>query len=189
MSEGVNDDLLGCFVPFERPEYVLDSVKRGLSYGAKTIMFYLYPPRRLGAPNLENLRFDEYLQGELASLLPTNRIVIHAPYVINPASDNPKIKENTISTLRAQLALMSKVDLSLYVLHPGSYVNQTKEAGIDNLVELLSGLLGEFPSVTIALETMAGKGKQLCSTLEELAEIIRRVDRDNLGICIDTCHL
>lgn len=188
-KEGAFKDLLGCFVAFEKPGYILDSIKRGLCYGAGSIMFYLNPPRRLGAPHIDRLRFKDYHDSGLKDIFPLERMVIHAPYVINPASNNPEIRRNTKETLRSQLDLMTRLGLKLYVLHPGSYVNQTKEGGISNLVDLLKEVLTEFPEVTIAIETMAGKGKQLCSQLSEVAEVIKRVNLGNIAICLDTCHL
>jgi deoxyribonuclease-4 len=39
------------------------------------------------------------------------------------------------------------------------------------------------------VEITAGQGNTLGSRIEELAEILRRVDRrEHLGICFDTCH-
>ena len=40
------------------------------------------------------------------------------------------------------------------------------------------------------LETMAGKGTEVGCTFEELAAIIDKVQLgDNVGICMDTCHI
>jgi deoxyribonuclease-4 len=45
-------------------------------------------------------------------------------------------------------------------------------------------------AVTVCLETTAGQGSVLGRTFEELAAIIERVDReDQVGVCIDTCHV
>ena len=50
-------------------------------------------------------------------------------------------------------------------------------------------ILGTHP-VTILLETMAGKGSEVGSTLEEIKRIIDLVDdKDHIGVCLDTCHL
>jgi deoxyribonuclease-4 len=41
----------------------------------------------------------------------------------------------------------------------------------------------------ILLETMAGKGSECGRSLEELKQIISNVNSNNIGICLDTCHL
>ena len=44
--------------------------------------------------------------------------------------------------------------------------------------------------VTILLETMAGKGTEVGSSLEEIKRIIDLVDdKEHIGVCLDTCHL
>ena len=50
-------------------------------------------------------------------------------------------------------------------------------------------ILGEV-DVTILLETMAGKGSEVGSKLEEIKRIIDLVDdKEHIGVCLDTCHL
>ena len=45
-------------------------------------------------------------------------------------------------------------------------------------------------SVIILLETMAGKGSEVGSNLDEIKEIIDGVtDKSKIGVCLDTCHL
>ena len=44
--------------------------------------------------------------------------------------------------------------------------------------------------VTVLLETMAGKGTEIGSKLEELEIIINNIKlQDKIGVCLDTCHL
>ena len=50
-------------------------------------------------------------------------------------------------------------------------------------------MLGDV-DVRILLETMAGKGSEIGSKLEEIKRIIDSVeDKRHIGVCIDTCHL
>ena len=43
--------------------------------------------------------------------------------------------------------------------------------------------------ITVALETMAGKGSEIGGKFEELRAIIDGVGKDNVGVCLDTCHM
>ena len=75
------------------------------------------------------------------------------------------------------------------VLHPGSHVGLGIETGINNIAKGLNMILGNH-DVTILLETMAGKGSEVGSKLEELKMIIDLVeDKEHIGVCLDTCHL
>ena len=44
--------------------------------------------------------------------------------------------------------------------------------------------------IKICIETMAGKGKEIGRTFEEVASILRLVDDPlHVGVCLDTCHI
>ena len=50
--------------------------------------------------------------------------------------------------------------------------------------------VGKENNITILLETMAGKGSEVGSKLEEIQAIINGVeDKEHIGVCLDTCHL
>ena len=44
-------------------------------------------------------------------------------------------------------------------------------------------------SVTVLLEAMAGKGSEIGGTFEELKDIIDGVGSNQVGVCLDTCHI
>jgi deoxyribonuclease-4 len=43
--------------------------------------------------------------------------------------------------------------------------------------------------VTVLLETMAGKGTEVGGSFQELKAILDGVGRQDLGVCLDTCHV
>lgn len=61
------------------------------------------------------------------------------------------------------------------VLHPGAHVGAGVEAGLDKIVEGLNEVLTKDTAITIALETMAGKGTEIGRSFEELAYIFEHV--------------
>lgn len=78
------------------------------------------------------------------------------------------------------------------VLHPGSAVGLDRPQAIKWIAEGLNEVIRRTKNsnVTIALETMAGKGNEVGRTFEELAEIISLVDdKDRITVCFDTCHV
>lgn len=79
------------------------------------------------------------------------------------------------------------------VFHPGSHVGLGKETGINSIIKGLNIVFQNVKSynkVTILLETMAGNGTELGTTLDELKNIIDNVsDKEHIGVCLDTCHL
>ena len=78
------------------------------------------------------------------------------------------------------------------VLHPGSHVGIGIEKGIENISKGLNLIFSKVKdnNVTILLETMAGKGTEVGSNLEEIKKLLDKVEeKKHMGVCLDTCHL
>jgi len=79
------------------------------------------------------------------------------------------------------------------VVHVGTSKDREVEKALQNMKESLDYLLENNPESTpILLETPAGEGEDLCSTIEEFAQFYNRFSarqRKTLRICIDTCHV
>ena len=116
-----------------------------------------------------------------------NNVVIHAPYIINPAND--KNRDFNISFLSQELRRVEKLGISKLVLHPGSHVGLGENKGIENIIEVLKEVLKEDTSVDICLETMAGKGTELGTSFEQIKKIIDGVSNKHIKVCLDTCHI
>jgi len=111
-----------------------------------------------------------------------NNVIVHAPYIVNMASDN----EFAVDFLKQEIKRVEQLKMTKLVLHPGSSVKLTEEEGINNIINNLNKV-GKS-SVTICLETMAGKGTELGRNFEQIKKIIDGVDYE-LGVCLDTCHI
>lgn len=117
-------------------------------------------------------------------------IVVHAPYIINLAS----YKEETYTIGKEFLALELERTAALgshyLVLHPGSFTDKTYEYGVQRIADALNEILTPDTKPLVCLETMAGKGKEIGRSFQELRDIIDRVAlKDKVGICFDTCHV
>ena len=76
------------------------------------------------------------------------------------------------------------------ILHPGSGVGAERSVAIKQIVDGLNEILTPDMKCNIALETMAGKGSEIGSRFEDIAEIIDSVKcSDKLRVCFDTCHV
>ena len=182
------DLIIGSHVGFSSKEQLLGSVKEALSYGANTFMFYTGAPQ-----NTKRLPLDDNLTYEAYQLMKENnmdlsKIIIHAPYIVNLG--NLANFDFSVSFLQGEIERASTLGIKYMVLHPGASVSYTKEQALNSIIDGLNIILDNDKDVTILLETMAGKGTEIGSTLEELKEIIERVKfKDKIGVCLDTCHL
>ena len=118
------------------------------------------------------------------------QILCHAPYTLNTCSKDESIRIFARDTMKDDLERMEYVPGNMYNFHPGSHVGQGVEKGIDFIVEALDEVMTDDMHTTVLLETMAGKGTEIGSKFEEIAEIIKRAKLGHkIGVCMDTCHV
>ena len=181
--------IIGSHVSFGTKQ-LLQSVTEAVSYNADTFMFYTGAPQ-----NTIRKDIDDTLTLQATAIMQENKIdinnvICHAPYIVNPATNDPEKREFAINFLKQEISRCASLGVKYLVLHPGSSVNITKEEGLDNIITVLNSILDNQYDVTILLETMAGKGNERGITTDELAYLINNVnDNTKLGVCIDTCHL
>ena len=182
--------IIGSHVSFSKNDQLLGSVKEALSYKANTFMFYTGAPQ-----NTKRSEIDKELIKKADKLLKENNIkkeniIVHAPYIINLANNqNESSYEFSINFLKEEIERCKIFGVKTMVLHPGSHVGLGEEKGLNNIVNALKRVLSEKKDVDIAIETMAGKGSELGTNLNQIKYIIENVNSDNLKVCLDTCHL
>lgn len=162
--------------------------KQAKSIGANTFQFFTRNPRGSKAKAINEQDIKSYL--DHANINGIQTILAHAPYTLNPASADPRIREFALITMEDDLRRMEYLAGNLYNFHPGSHVGQGVEAGIVNISSILNQLLKAEQSTIVLLETMAGKGSEIGSKFSELKGIIDKIELvDKVGICLDTCHI
>ncbi|MEQ8236329.1 MAG: deoxyribonuclease IV [Syntrophomonadaceae bacterium] len=162
--------------------------EEALSIGANTFQFFTRNPRGSKAKplNVQDIANFRKLAQE-NSFAP---VMAHAPYTLNPCSNDLKVREFAHMVMADDLNIMEHLPNQMYTFHPGSHVGQGIEAGIELIVRLLDTIIKPHLSTLVLLETMSGKGSEVGSRFEEIAEIMGSVSLpDKLGVCLDTCHI
>ena len=158
------------------------------SINANTFQFFTRNPQGGKAKDLDEKDMAAY--NEYAAAHNFAKIVAHAPYTLNPCSDNPQTREFALMVFEDDLKRMELVPHNYYNFHPGSHVGQGVQKGVEMIVDVLNRILFQNQKTTVLLETMSGKGSEVGSRFEELAEIIAKTNlNDKLGVCMDTCHV
>ena len=186
------DLLIGSHVGMNGPEYYLGSVKEAISYNASTFMFYTGAPQNSFRKPLDELKIKEGRSLSREKGFDENKIVVHAPYIINAANPNkPELLDLSIKTIINELQRTEAFGASTLVLHPGNHLGAGPEKAIEVLAESLDKVFdNDGTNVKIAIETMAGKGSEIGTSFEEVHEIIKKCHhKDRLGVCLDTCHV
>lgn len=162
--------------------------REAVSIGADTFQFFTRNPRGSRAKEIDPKDVEAYLA--LTAEHGIGTIVAHAPYTLNAAGKEEKVREFARMTMADDLNRMEHIPGNVYNFHPGSHVGQGMEKGIELIADLLNEILEPEQHTTVLLETMAGKGTEVGGRFEELAAIIERVDlKDHIGVCLDTCHV
>lgn len=182
--------LIGSHVGFKKDRQLLGSLEEALSYGANTFMFYTGAPQNTSRYPIMDGFTIEALSLMREKGFDYSKVVVHAPYIINLANDkDPEKFMFSVRFLQEELERCELLGIQSLVLHPGSHVGLGVDTAISNIAKGLNMILGTHP-VTVLLETMAGKGTEVGSSLEELKKIIDLVnDKEHIGVCLDTCHL
>ena len=182
--------IIGSHVNFKN-DGLLGSVKQALSYDSTTFMFYTGAPQNTIRKDIDiditNKAHDLMKENNID----INNVICHAPYIINLAN-KAKIDSwhFSISFLKQEIKRCEMLGVKYIVLHPGSAVTHTKEEAINNIIDGLNEVIDENTTVTILLETMAGKGTEVGSTMDDIKRIIDNIIYQNkIGVCLDTCHL
>ena len=158
------------------------------SIDANTFQFFTRNPRGGKAKAIDPA--DVAAFAELAEASGITVFLAHAPYTLNPAAAKPETREFALAVLADDLARMEHTPGQLYNMHPGCHVGQGPEVAIEKIADALNQVLSPDQTTTLLLETMAGKGTEVGRTFEELAAIIERVElSDQVGVCLDTCHV
>jgi deoxyribonuclease IV len=119
-------------------------------------------------------------------------VLAHASYLLNLASPESALRRKSRAGLVAELRRSAALGIAAVVLHPGAHMGSGITAGIARVAEGLDAAIEEAatPSVRVLIEGTAGQGTSLGSSFAELAEILGQARRrEQLGVCLDTCHL
>lgn len=179
---------IGSHVGFNKNSQLLGSVLEASSYGANTFMFYTGAPQNTLRYPIDDKLTNEAIKKMKEVGINFSKVVVHAPYIINLC--NEANFDFSVSFLKGEVERVSKLGVKYMVLHPGSHVGLGIDKGIENIISGLNLVLDGKTDVTILLETMAGKGSEVGSTMDEIKRIIDGVkDKSHIGVCLDTCHL
>lgn len=116
---------------------------------------------------------------------------IHAPYYINLASLEGRIRHSSVRVLREELERGSVLGARYVMAHPGSYAGQTLPEATQKVQEAIGKILdGYAGSCQFLVEISAGAGNVLGDTFQEVADMIATAKGHPGfgGVCFDTCH-
>ena len=169
------------------------------SIGANVFQFFTRNPRGGAAKPIDKSDVTAFIK--YADEHGIGPILAHAPYTLNAAGEETRVREFAQSVMTDDLKRLEFTPGAMYNFHPGSHVGQGAEKGIELISSMLARIVNASKgriSTVILLETMAGKGSEVGRNFGEVRAIIDAfeaiVPKDSalvspLGVCLDTCHV
>ena len=161
---------------------------QAVSLGANTFQFFTRNPRGGSVKP-----FDRADAEALNAFMIEKRfapILAHAPYTLNAAAADARVREFAFRTMREDLERLAHIPRAMLNFHPGSHVKQGADVGVRLIADMLDEVYTDDLPTQVLLETMAGKGSEVGRSFEELRAIMDASKAgDRLGVCLDTCHV
>ena len=162
-------------------------VRTALDIGANTFAFFTRNPR--GSKAKPEDPVDSANGARMLEAHNFGKLVAHGSYTMNLCTADADARAFAAEILEDDLRRMASLPGNFYNFHPGSHVGQGTEAGIGYISDALKNALSHGYPVTVLLETMAGKGSEIGGNFQELKLILDAVGNNELGVCLDTCHV
>ena len=159
-----------------------------ISLGGNTFQYFTRNPR---GGSVKAVDYDDIKKfNDFAKENNIDYIIAHAPYTMNLASPDEKVRDFGYRVIKEDLETLEHIDKVYYNFHPGSHVGQGIEAGIDLIADTLNKVISPNQKTLVLLETMAGKGSEIGSNFREIKRIIDKVEHsEKIGVLLDTCHV
>lgn len=165
------------------------AIKRGDELGCEAIQIFTgnqlqWKRRILSEPRAEQFRIAW-------SSSSVKQVIVHCSYLVNLAAEG-SLGQKSVEAMVTEINICDRLGIDDIVVHPGHKGELPFRKASENVSRALQEIIKrtEHARVRINLETMAGEGTVIGSTLDELALIADKVlDDERIGICLDTAHL
>lgn len=165
-----------------------DPLAEAAQRNATACQFFLGDPQGWKGPIVEFPGGAEALQQQSAAA--NVALFIHAPYVLNVATTNNRIRIPSRKLLQQTLRAAAEIGAAGVIVHGGHVLKDDDPAvGFDNWRKCIDGL---DISVPLLIENTAGGNNAMARHLERIDQlwstIASSANADKVGFCLDTCH-
>lgn len=177
---------IGCHVSIAGG--VVNAPKNAFALGCEAMQIFTRPPQGGPAPEITQEIKEQFKI--LNTKYQIQNTYIHAPYYINFASANNRIRYGSVKTIRDELERGSLLGAKYVLTHLGSAKDLGEIEGAKKTIEMLKKTLDGYVGTTkLLIENSAGAGAIIGDDLGEIKKIIDGVNSVAIaGICLDTQH-
>ncbi len=163
------------------------AVERAAAIGCNCVQVFSGSPRSWRRKPIEELDIDKLTRArEQHEVSP---VVTHALYLINLASENQDLIENSMQALSYDLAFDAAIGGAGVVVHLGSHQGRGWDAVQEAVLRRVASLVEQAPAeATFLIENSAGQQGKLSTELAEIRWMLDTLASPQVGWCFDTCH-
>jgi deoxyribonuclease-4 len=164
-----------------------DAVAYAQKLGCTSLQFFSSSPKTYRVGKIDAPALEHFTASRAAAGIATS--AIHTSYLINLASEDPKIVKGSMGLLTFDLKFAAAAGVPFVNTHLGSYGKRDRSEGFAQVVSLLETALADIqPGVYLVMENSAGAGQLCGGTIEELGALVRTIGHPQLAVCLDTAH-
>lgn len=167
-----------------------NAIADGMEVGCTAIQIFTKSNRQWKAKPITNKDAQLFIDAQKKSTIKT--VVSHASYLINLGSITPDVQRKSFDALVDEVKRCHQLEIPYLVLHPGTAEVGVRDETLQQTGKYIQQVIEETSDcpVTILIETMAGQGKSIGSSFEDLAKMLEQItNKDRAGVCFDTCHV
>lgn len=165
-----------------------EAIDRAAALGCQTIQIFSRNPRGWRSIPLvpEDVKAFR-LKRQQKDIHP---VLVHIPYLINLATPQDRLWRLSIDSYADDITRTDTLGAEYFVTHLGAHTGSGEAEGLKRFCSGLNMVIKKSrPKTMILLETCAGQGSSLGHRFEHIRYIMDKVDSDNIGVCLDTCHV
>jgi deoxyribonuclease-4 len=155
----------------------LDPLAAAQTDNADVVQFFLGDPQSWKKPKPR-----DDVDVLLASAVPR---FVHAPYLINVASANNRVRIPSRKILQDTCDAATEIGATAVIVHGGHADDKDIDAGFERWVKALDSLKTDMP---VYLENTAGGDHAMARHFDTIARLWEHIGDKGIGFCLDTCH-
>ncbi len=169
---------------------VSKAIERAVAHGCEALQIFCKNANQWVGKPLDRDEIVQFRQRvDQTGLTP---VVSHASYLINLATVQPQLRQQSIVAFADELDRAESLGLRGVVIHPGTCTSGSEDDALRLIAEAIASAFQARPhhKVKVLLEHTAGQGRTVGHRFEHLATILAHLDGSpRVGVCLDTCHL
>jgi deoxyribonuclease-4 len=170
------------------------AARRSAAAGGTALQIFTAIPKYYGdKSSIRPERVARFRSALAETGIAPERVVVHAAYVLNTASDDEEKWSRAAAGLSKELERSTAVGAGSVCFHPGAAVDGDRLAAVQRVSRAMTRALEGVPGRTrLLVENTAGAGATIGKTPDEIGAILLGIPealRDRVGYGLDTCHL